>query len=94
LLSKDHGARLILAVIPVASQISNTFPNERYQSQLKQYAMNVGLDFVDLLPGLRSDYQRYQESLIIPFDGHYNGKAHRAMAVSIFDYLDSLALCE
>ena len=94
LLSEDHGARLALAVIPVATQITNTFPSQKYQSQLKQYAMNVGLVFVDLLPGLRSHHERYQESLVIPFDGHYNGKEHRAMAMSIFDYLDSLALCK
>ena len=93
LLAEAHGTDLALAVIPVATQLTNTFPNQKYQSQLRQYAMKAGLDFIDLLPGLRSHYDRYQESLVIPFDGHYNGKGHSAMAKSVFDYLDSLTLC-
>jgi lysophospholipase L1-like esterase len=94
LLTEEHGARLIIAVIPVAAQITNAFPDQIYQSKLKQYAMNAGLDFVDLLPDLRSHHSQFQDSLVIPFDGHYNSNGHRVMAMSIFDHLNSLTVCQ
>ena len=94
LLSEGHGVRLTLAVIPLAAQVSKKFPNQIYQATLKQYAVNSGLDFVDLLPDLRSHHKQYQDSLVIPFDGHYNDQGHRVMANSIFDYLDTLGLCQ
>ncbi len=94
LLSEEQGVRLTLAIIPVAAQISKTFPNQIYQATLKQYAVNSGIDFVDLLTDLRSHYKQYQDSLIIPYDGHYNAQGQRVMANSIFDYLDTLGLCQ
>lgn len=94
LLSEEHGVRLTLAVIPLAAQLAKNFPNQIYQATLKKYAADSGLDFVDLLPELRSHHSQYQHSLVIPFDGHYNEQGHRLMADSILDYLSTVDLCQ
>lgn len=93
-LADEYGFRLTLAVIPVAAQVTQTFPDQLYQGTLEAYAANAGLDYVDLLPDLRLHHSQYQDAITIPFDGHYNSQGHRVMASSMLDYLDGLDLCQ
>jgi lysophospholipase L1-like esterase len=92
-LSEAHGARFTVAVIPLAAQITRAFPDQVYQPTLERYAAKAGIDLVDLLPKLRSHHRQFQDPLVLPFDGHYNGLAHSLMASSVLDYLGSLDLC-
>ena len=93
-LSEEHGFHLTLVVIPLTEQVTRIFPDQVYQATLKTFAENTGIDSVDLLPDLRAHYRQYNNSLYIPFDGHYNSQGHRVMASSIFAYLDTLGLCQ
>jgi lysophospholipase L1-like esterase len=93
LLAEDLGIRFTLAVIPVSTQITTSLPGQRYQPTLEQYANSTGADYLDLLPGLRMHHEQYRAPLLIPFDGHYNGLAHKVMAMSTFDHLDTSDLC-
>jgi lysophospholipase L1-like esterase len=94
LLSEQRGVHLTLAVIPVSAQLTKKFPQQMYQSILKEYAENTEIDFVDLLPDLQSHYIQYQDSLVLPFDGHYNSEGHSVMAGVIFEHLRALDLCK
>ena len=93
LLLEKHGVRLTLAVIPLATQVTKIYPDQIYQPILKEYALNSEIDFVDLLQDLRSYHRQYQNSLVIPFDGHYNDQGNKVMANTIFNYLGALGLC-
>ena len=93
LLSEEHGIRFTLAVIPASAQISKSFPNQIYQPTLREYAGRTGVEYLDLLPGLRSHHEQHGETLVIPFDGHYNGQAHRVMAMSTVNHLEASDLC-
>ena len=94
LVSEERGVRLTLAIIPVSAQVTKIFPRQIYQSTLKKYAENSELDFVDLLPDLRSHYIQFQDSLVLPFDGHYNSQGHSVMAHTIYEHLSALDLCK
>ncbi len=93
LLLEQQGIRFTLAVIPLAAQITKIHPDQRYQPILKEYALKSEVDFVDLLQDLRSYYGKHQDSLIIPFDGHYNAQGHKVMAGTIFNHLNAFSLC-
>ena len=94
LISEERGVRLTLAVIPVSAQVEKIFPRQIYQSTLKEYAENSEIAFVDLLPDLRSHHIQFEDSLILPFDGHYNSQGHGVMAHTIFKHLSALDLCK
>jgi lysophospholipase L1-like esterase len=91
-MSNKYNFSLTLAVLPVAAQAMNDYPNELYQSTLRQYAEHNSLDFVDLLPSLRSCYEQYDKKLVIPFDGHYNAKAHKAFGMTMTEHLSGLIM--
>ncbi len=91
-ISNKNNFSLTLAVLPVAAQAMKDYPNELYQSSLKQYAEHNSLDFVDLLPTLRNCYEQYGASLVIPFDGHYNAKVHKAFGMTMAEHLSRLIM--
>lgn len=93
LLSEDLGIRFTLALIPVSSQLVTDFHARGYQPILEQYANRTGVDYLDLLPDLRMHHEQHSDTLVIPFDGHYNGQAHRVMALSTSRHLDAAHLC-
>ncbi len=91
-LSNRYKFSLTLAVLPVAAQAMTDYPNEIYQSALRQYADHKSIDFVDLLPTLRNCYEQYGAPLVIPFDGHYNAKAHNAFGMTMAEHLSRLIM--
>ena len=93
LLLEKRGIRFTLAVIPLSTQVTKIYPDQRYQPILKEYALKSEVDFVDLLQDLRAYYGQHQGSLVIPFDGHYNAQGHKVMADTIFNHLNSFSLC-
>mgnify|MGYP001817922880 FL=1 len=94
LLTEENGVRFTLVAVPVSAQVTTTFPGQKYQSTLEQYADAAGMDYIDLLPDLRSHHEKHRESLVIPFDGHYNKPGHRVMAISVFSHMDTTGLRE
>ena len=86
-LSHSHGFRLTLAVIPVAAQINNEYQNQLYQTALKNYADEVHMDYLDLLPAFRKYYELNNHLPVIAFDGHYDADGHVVMADSVFKHL-------
>ena len=89
-LSKLHGFRLTLVVVPVAAQITNEYPNQLYQTTLKNYADDVYLDYLDLLPAFKKYHEQDNHLPVIAFDGHYDAEGHRIMADSIFKHLEEI----
>ena len=83
----------VMAVIPVSSQLVTDFHARGYQPILEQYANRTGVGYLDLLPDLRMHHEQHSNTLVIPFDGHYNGQAHRVMALSTSRHLDAVHLC-
>ncbi len=94
-LSREYEFSVTLAVVPVAAQVERDFPDENYQSTLKQFASQYSIDFVDMLPMLRNDYERSGTLPVIPFDGHYNREGQKALGIGMLEHLHSLAVgCE
>jgi lysophospholipase L1-like esterase len=93
MLSKQHGFTFTLVVMPFFGQLGHDYPEERYQSWLKRFAESRGIDFLDLLPGLRGWYQTSHRLPIIPFDGHYDADGHHAMGMQAAEYLRGRGIC-
>lgn len=74
-LSRQRGARLIMAPITVA--------NPRYHLILRDFAKREGIDFVETWP-LMADPKG---PLFLPADGHFSPKGAEAMARTVGDYL-------
>lgn len=91
-ISNKYNFSLTLAIIPVAAQAMNDYPNEIYQSTLRQYAEHNSLDFIDLLPALRSCYEQYGNLPIIPFDGHYNAEGQKVFGIAMVRHLRNQAM--
>ncbi len=93
-LSKVNEFAVTLVVIPVAAQARSVYPDELYQSTLKQYADENSLDMIDLLPALRAYYEQHGSIPVIPFDGHYNSEGHELFADALVkQLLRSESLC-
>jgi len=92
-LSREHNFSVTLAVLPVASQALNDYPNELYQSLLKQYAQEHSLDFVDLRQTLRDYYEESGSLPVTPFDGHYDAIGHRVFGMAMLEHLRAGSVC-
>ncbi|MCX7110982.1 MAG: hypothetical protein NTX45_12840 [Proteobacteria bacterium] len=89
-LSKEYNFRVTLALIPASVQAMNEYPNQLYQSTLKQYAQQHSLDIIDLLPILSGYYKQNGYLPLIPYDGHYNREGHKAFGEAMVGHLHDL----
>ena len=91
-LANKYNFTATLAVIPVAAQLVNDYPNQKYQAFLKRYAIQYSLDFVDLLPMLRKYYEQSGKIPVIPYDGHYDSEGHEVMGEGMVEYFREIGI--
>ena len=98
--AKQTNKRFAVLLIPtkelvfknVASNKSQTlarlFDNEeRVWRRTKSFFDDQGIDYIDALPGLRSQLARGPQPYPMSDDGHANATGHRVMAQSVHQYL-------
>ncbi|MGR9053551.1 MAG: SGNH/GDSL hydrolase family protein [Gammaproteobacteria bacterium] len=89
-LSDLHGFTFTLVVIPDVRQLFKEYPSNLYQNVLIDYAKTEAIDYLDLLPFLKKEYEESNRLPVIPFDGHYNAEGHYVIANAVFKHLNNL----
>jgi len=89
-MSKRHGFQPVVAIIPDANPLYRDHPSESYSDRIETIAKEHGLPVVRLTPALRAFYERTGDLPVVPFDGHYNGKANEVISNVVADKLKAL----
>ena len=84
-----RNAMLFLAVLPRRDQVSGQNRGQAYDDRASKLAEAVGIEAVDLLPGLAAAYRVSGETLFIPWDGHNSAAANQVIAAAIARALDN-----
>lgn len=79
-LGKELGFAFVVAPIPHRSALRGHSPFDLLVRRIGEHARAHGIDVVDLLPSLLSEFPKDPERAILAYDGHYTGSANRAMA--------------
>lgn len=79
-LARAGGFRPVLAVVPESVSIARPHPSEAVARRALELARGHGLEPIELIEPLRALYERTGSVPILPFDGHYDPAANRAMA--------------
>ena len=79
-LGKEHGFDFVIAPIPHRSALRGACPFDLLVQRIGEHARARGIEVVDLLPGLLSEFGAAPERAALPYDGHYTGGANRVMA--------------
>jgi len=85
-LGKKHGFSLVLVQFPMPDQLLKHYPYASYQRKLKAIAHRHNVDFIDLLPAFRKNFDGFG-SLFIEWDGHPNPRAYNIAARELTEYL-------
>jgi len=79
-LGKELGFDFVMAPIPNRTQIRGASPFDLLVLRVGEHARARGIEVVDLLPGLRAEFEGRTEDAVLPYDGHYAGVANRVLA--------------
>ena len=82
---RDHGIDGLDDMKPITNSAWNKIP-ALHRTAIIDLAMAE-------LPDLRSQYNQFQDSFVLPFDGHYNSKGHSVMVNTVCEHLDALRTC-
>jgi lysophospholipase L1-like esterase len=81
---REHDIRLVLTNIPELHEL-DPYPFEFVNAKVRDLAMESGIEYLDLLPALRSEAA--SSLWVTAPDPHPNAKAHALMARALADYL-------
>lgn len=82
-----NDVRGMVIIIPVANQINEELLDQIYQKTLIELCRKHGLEYIDLLPSFRTNYEITKKLPVLPFDGHYDSLAQRIIADKLFHYI-------
>ena len=82
-----NGARFLLVAWPSARQISGELPLG-YQARLERYTSELGIDYLDLAPAVRTVEAGGARAFLLPHDGHPSVAGHEAAAHAIAIHLE------
>ncbi|MBI5433878.1 MAG: hypothetical protein HZA52_13685 [Planctomycetes bacterium] len=88
---KELGAELdfdvVVAVVPAARALRESDATDPRTTRVLAVARDQGLAALDLRPAMRALALELGEAPIVPYDGHYDGRANRAMARELASHL-------
>jgi lysophospholipase L1-like esterase len=85
--TRDRGAVMVLAAIPVKPQVFNGVTGDYYQQRLRAYAESRRIPFVDLLTALPVEGRA---GFFWSWDPHFTPAGHRAVADALYRATASL----
>jgi hypothetical protein len=102
-----HGAKLLVTLIPTWFQVEQRAWNEKLAerpalashrwdfekpNRLMRNVLEANqIDYLDLLPALRSFVDTSERSIYLPIDGHWNADGHKVAAEQIGPWLSDIA---
>jgi lysophospholipase L1-like esterase len=86
-----QGVLLLLAILPRRDQVSGAHQGRAYQERVRALARVHGIEAIDLLPELSTEYRGKGDALFIPWDGHNSAAANRVIAVQLTQRLEGLS---
>ncbi len=78
-----HGFQPYVAIIPDANTITGEHESTAYADKVESLAKAHGLPVIRLRDTLRDLHNKTDRLPVVPFDGHYDGSANKAMAQSV-----------
>lgn len=93
-ITRRRGIELSLIPYPVSAQATQDMTASLYPGILRDYATQHALGFFDLLPVLRDLTAREKSQPLIPYDGHYDSRAHAGFGEAIAQWMRGRIRCE
>lgn len=87
-LARENDFDALVAVIPSSDLLAREGDAGSAAPRVLALARGAGLDGLDLLPVLRAQRAREGRANVLPYDGHYDGRANAAMAEQVADELE------
>jgi hypothetical protein len=92
-ITRRRGIEFSLVPYPVHAQATRGLNTNLYPGFLHDYSAEHGVGYFDLLPTLREVTLREPSPPLIPYDGHYDRRAHAAFGEAIARWLRGRIRC-
>ncbi|MCC6407073.1 MAG: hypothetical protein IT453_07900 [Planctomycetes bacterium] len=86
-LGAELGFGVVVAVVPAARALRESDAADPRSTRVLAIAREQGLPALDLRPAVRALALELGEAPIVPYDGHYDGRANHAMARELAAHL-------
>jgi lysophospholipase L1-like esterase len=88
-LTRTHGAKLLVVVLPRRDQVRGPTPPLAYNRRIAAIAQRLSVPSIDVLDSLRAAYASDGERLFIPWDGHNSALANQVIAREVVRWLET-----